>query len=410
LRIIIYEHISGGGCVGQPIGPSVLSEGFGMLRTIVSDFRKAEHEVTVLIDERLARLNPPLIANCIIPVSYPREPQRIIRKAAKTNDAIYVIAPETGQALQSMVRLAEQTGKISLNCKSSTIKKVGDKTLLYPTLEKNRLPTPKTIMLKINEDLAEFKRAIKHKLSYPALFKPADGVSCAGLSIVNEDAQIEKAVAKIRKESSEKLFVAQEFVEGEAASVSVLSAKGKASSFSLNKQNINITSAKEVSSYEGGIVPLNHPLKNEAFAVAEKTVESFPGFVGYVGVDLVLTENEIFVVDVNPRLTTSYIGLCKVTDFNIAQAMVVCVSKKELPAKPESHGYAYFSKIETIKPTISAYHKAAQIDEVVSPPFPLDGDDTTCSLAVGHGDSLKQARMQFEEAKKRLLNIINGDK
>ena len=33
-----------------------------------------------------------------------------------------------------------------------------------------------------------------------------DGVSCGGLSIVKEDAQVEKAVAKIKAESAAKQF------------------------------------------------------------------------------------------------------------------------------------------------------------------------------------------------------------
>ena len=60
MRILVYEHVSGGGYAGQPISPSVLSEGFGMLRTVVSDFKAAGHEVTVLLDARISKLNPPI--------------------------------------------------------------------------------------------------------------------------------------------------------------------------------------------------------------------------------------------------------------------------------------------------------------------------------------------------------------
>ena len=34
-----------------------------------------------------------------------------------------------------------------------------------------------------------------------------------------------------------------------------------------------------------------------------------------------------FVVDVNPRLTTSYVGLRRVANFNVAEAMVNAVLK-----------------------------------------------------------------------------------
>jgi predicted ATP-grasp superfamily ATP-dependent carboligase len=410
LKLLVYEHVSGGGYAGQPISPSVLSEGFGMLRSIVSDFKSAGHEVTVLLDARLSKLNPPIVADCTIPVFYPKEAEKFLTNAAKINDAVYVIAPETGQTLQSLVELVEHTGKLSLNCDSRAIQKVADKTVLYETLKKNGLPTPNTVALNVDGGLAEIKQTIRNMLSYPLVLKPMDGVSCGGLSIVKEDAQVEKAVAKIKAESAEKHFIVQEFIGGEAASVSVLCAGGKALAISLNRQNVKVAGAEAVSSYEGGAVPFDHPLKQEAFKAAEKIAEFFPGLRGYVGVDLVLAEDNPFIVDVNPRLTTSYVGLSRVATFNVAEALVNAVLKGKLPPKQKINGFVYFSKMETPKPTDSVFEKVAQIREVVSPPFPLDNDDKACSLVAGQGDSLDNARLRFEEAKKRLLTIISRGK
>ena len=410
MRLLVYEHISGGGYAGKPISLSVLSEGFGMLRSIVSDFKSAGHEVTVLLDARLSKLNPPIVADCIIPVFYPEEAEKLLINAAKINDAVYVIAPETGQTLQSLVELVESIGKVSLNCDARAIQKVADKAVLYEMLKKNGLATPNTVMLNVDVGLAEVKQIIRSKFSYPVVFKPVDGVSCGGLSIVKEGAQVEKAVAKIKAESAGKHFIVQEFTDGEAASVSVLCTGGKALAISLNRQNVKVAGPEAVSSYEGGTVPFNHPLKQEAFSVGEKVAESFSGLRGYVGVDLVLVKDKPFVVDVNPRLTTSYVGLCRVAAFNVAEALVNAVLKRKLPTKQEIGGFVYFSKVETRKPTVSAFEKAAQIREVVSPPFPLDDNDKACSLVAGQGESLDNSRLRFEEAKKRLLNIISGGK
>ncbi len=410
MRLLVYEHISGGGYAGKPISLSVLSEGFGMLRSIVTDFKSAGNEVTVLLDARLSKLNPPIVADYIIPVFYPEEAEKLLINAAKINDAVYVIAPETGQTLQSLVELVESVGKVSLNCDARAIQKVADKAVLYEMLKKNGLATPNTVMLNVDVGLAEVEQIIRSKFSYPVVFKPVDGVSCGGLSIVKEGAQVEKAVAKIKAESAGKHFIVQEFTDGEAASVSVLCTGGKALAISLNRQNVKVAGPEAVSSYEGGTVPFNHPLKQEAFSVGEKVAESFSGLRGYVGVDLVLVKDKPFVVDVNPRLTTSYVGLCRVAAFNVAEALVNAVLKRKLPTKQEIGGFVYFSKVETRKPTVSAFEKAAQITEVVSPPFPLDDNDKACSLVAGQGESLDNSRLRFEEAKKRLLNIISGGK
>jgi tyramine---L-glutamate ligase len=406
LRVIVYEHISGGGYAEQPIPPSILCEGFGMLRGVVSDFKAAGHEVTVLLDSRLSKLKSPINADCIAPIVYSKEPLKFLRNIAQINDAIYIIAPETGQTLQSLIELAEKTGKTSLNSESNAIEKVADKAALYGKLAKKGFLTPKTVPLSYDDgDLEGIKQAIKQKLNYPIILKPADGVGCSGLSLIKNEAQLERAIAKIKTESKSKRFVAQEFIKGEAASISLLSTGKKAVALSLNKQNMNLAEPLGVSSYEGGVVPFSHPLMGEAFVLAERVVESVSGLRGYVGVDVVLTQKGVFVVDVNPRLTTSYIGLREVTDFNVAEALVNAVNGK-LPDAPKTNGVACFSKMETPKSSINDFQKASELAGVVSPPFPLNDNAKPCALLIGRGDSLEEANVALEEAKKRLLTII----
>ena len=67
-------------------------------------------------------------------------------------------------------------------------------------------------------------------------------------------------------------------------------------------------------------------LENRAKALALAAVAAMPGTTGYVGVDLILGENpdgsQDVVVEINPRLTTSYVGLRQVCRQNLAQAML----------------------------------------------------------------------------------------
>jgi tyramine---L-glutamate ligase len=406
LKIIVYEHVSGGGYAGQTIPPSVLSEGFGMLRYVVKDFKAAGHEVTVLMDERISKLNPPIDADCTVPIFYSHEPEKFLNNIAKINDAIYLIAPETGQTLQSLIELFGKTGKTSLNCESQAIGKVADKAVLYECLQKNGFPTPKTLQLNFTGSLAQVKQAIKGVLNYPVVFKPVDGVSCGGLSIVKEENQVQKAIAKIKAESKSTCFIAQEFINGESVSVSLLSTGKKALAISLNRQNVTLADPDMDSYYNGGCVSFCHPLKQKAFALAEKVVCSFSGLRGYVGVDLVLAQDKLYVVDVNPRLTTSYVGLHKVSCFNIAEALVNAVLKGKLPTETTNRGVACFEKIEMPTPSMNTFRKASKSEAIVSPPFPLEDQTKSFALVIGDADTLDDAKLHLEEAKKHLLNII----
>ena len=410
MKTILYEHVSGGGYAGQHISPDILAEGFAILRTVASDFKAAGHDVTVLLDDRISKLNPPINADCTVPVIYPEETTRFLTSLASINDASYIIAPETGQILESYVALMEKTCKISLNCQSNAIKQVANKNILKEILQKNNVNTPDSIVFSIDENLTAIKRGIKEKLCYPVIFKPADGVSCSGLSIVNKDSQIISAIEKIEAESSAKQFVVQEFIIGEAASVSLLVSNNKALAISLNKQNVNVASPNKTSSYLGGFVPFDNSLKEETFLLAEKAVECFSGLRGYVGVDFVLGKDKPFVVDVNPRLTTSYVGLSQTVSFNVAQAIIDSVSRSRLPTNFETKGFTCFEKVESTKPTEAAFKRLSRVAAVVSPPFTLPDSDKAVSMVDGHGRSLKQASLRLEEAKKCLLDIIGRGK
>jgi tyramine---L-glutamate ligase len=406
LKTILYEHVSGGGYAGHHISPNILAEGFAMLRTVASDFKAAGHEVTIMLDDRISKLNPPINADCTVPVIYPEETTRFLTSLASINDASYIIAPETGQILESYVELMEKTGKISLNSQSSAIKQVANKANFQKILQKNQVNTPNSLVFSTDENLTAIKREINEKLCCPIVFKPADGASCSGLSIVNDDSQIIAGIEKIKAESSAKQFVVQEFIIGEAVSVSLLVSNGKALAISLNKQNVNVASPDKTSSYLGGCVPFDNSLKEETFLMAEKVVECFSGLRGYVGVDFVLGKDKPFVVDVNPRLTTSYVGLSQTVCFNVAQAIIDAVSRSRLPTNFETKGFTCFEKVESTKPTEAAFKRLSKVAAVVSPPFMLTNSDKAVSMVDGHGRSLKQAGLHLEEAKKCLLDIV----
>jgi predicted ATP-grasp superfamily ATP-dependent carboligase len=410
LKLLVYEHVSGGGFAGEAIPPSVLCEGFGMLRTLTADFKAAGHSVTTTLDSRIAKLNPPVEADCVMPVFSSKEAQANLKKMAEQADAAYVIAPETDDVLRRLVEIVEQTRTVSLNCSARAIKTVSDKAVFYECLRNLGLPLPKTLMFSVTDNLNKIKAALRGSLEFPLIFKPSDGVSCCGLSVARNENQMAAAVGKIKRETASKRFLVQELINGAAASVSLLSTGNHVAPVSLNQQDVTLKTPEALSSYSGGAVPFEHSLKAEAFAVAERIAKAFPDLRGYIGVDFVLTESEAVPIEVNPRLTTSYVGLRRTVSFNPAQAILNAVLNRELPTSSQSRGYACFSKVETLNSTVDGLQKTYGINDVVSPPFPVSQHDAASALIATHGDTLKEAVTRFREAKKRVLNTIGRGK
>jgi predicted ATP-grasp superfamily ATP-dependent carboligase len=87
--------------------------------------------------------------------------------------------------------------------------------------------------------------------------------------------------------------------------------------------------------YEGGSLPLTGPLGARAQRLAERAVRAVPGLLGFVGVDLILGHADDgsgdAVIEINPRLTTSYVGLRRMARFNLAEALLAVVQDTLLP-------------------------------------------------------------------------------
>ena len=122
----------------------------------------------------------------------------------------------------------------------------------------------------------------------------------------------------------------QRYVRGVPASVSLLADGRRSVAPALNAQRMSTASGF---SYRGGRTPFDHPLAAEAVDAAIRTCAALPGLRGYVGIDLVLTDAGPVVIEVNPRLTTAYLGVRAVLDENVA-AMAMAACEGTLPDQP----------------------------------------------------------------------------
>jgi predicted ATP-grasp superfamily ATP-dependent carboligase len=407
LNLLIYEHVSGG-CANKKISASILSEGYGMLRSLISDLKTAGHQVTTLLDSRLCNFNPPMEAVEIFSLSSSKKLEEKLRKLFGAADAVYVIAPESGQVLEKLVQLVESSGGTSLNSYVDSIKLASDKMKTYKTLENKGVKVPETVLLDIHEKIGDITQLIRD-FGYPVVFKPLDGVGCSGSSLIRDESDIAVAVKKVAQDSLNNNFIVQKFVKGRDVSVSVFSTGDEALAVTLNRQLVTLAPPDGESRYYGGAVPFNHRLEIEALKTAQWAVQSIRGLKGYVGVDMVLAKDGPVVMEVNPRLTTSYIGLRKAAGFNPAQAILNATFGGKLPENIQPRGYAFFSKVK-VTPNPQIITETYKLKEVVSPPFPIKGSESAYALLAAASTTPVDAEKAFYRSRKRLLALYGeGD-
>jgi tyramine---L-glutamate ligase len=339
-KIFVHEFISGGGWSEADLPPGLVGEGYAILWALLSDFQAwgAASTVTTL-DARLWARHARLPAGEILEVR-PAEYEAGFRSILAQCDAALIVAPETGGLLARLSAIAVDAGIPLLGCSPEAVSLAGDKAACDRIFRKANLPTPPTCVVRPSS-----APQAAAELGYPLVVKPLDGVGCEGLSLVNCMEQLRPALEVARKASRRKEILLQSFVAGNHVSVSLLASQAGLLPLSLNGQQIDIGRPFH---YRGGIVPYSHPAAQIALQLAQAAARLLPGLRGYFGVDLVLGQEGAYLIEINPRITTSYVGLRRVIQANLAELIWNACIQGDLPEQVALTGQVVFSKEDPI--------------------------------------------------------------
>ncbi|MDE2059247.1 MAG: ATP-grasp domain-containing protein [candidate division NC10 bacterium] len=316
----MHESITAGGLGESPVPPTLLAEGRMMLEALLADLLDLqEHQLAVQVDRRhLPRLRTrPGLQVVDSGHSY----AQCFRQMVDGADAVFLIAPETGGRLETMTAMVEGRCKLVLGSSAAGVKVAGNKMRTYRLLKAHGISTPRTLRLRPADDPASIGR----ELGYPVVIKPIDGVGCHSVFVATRPSEFERTIAAAKQKAPGVTLLAQAYIDGVAASVSLLTDGSRSLPLTLNLQEIRGRSRLR---YHGGLIPFEHPLRALAFRLVEEVVQAVPGLKGYVGVDLVLADHDAVVIEVNPRITTSYVGVRQVLRQNPAALILDAVAGK----------------------------------------------------------------------------------
>ena len=129
----------------------------------------------------------------------------------------------------------------------------------------------------------------------------------------------------------------QRYVPGTAASIACLCGENRRI---FLRGGYQLLSGDGQFRYLGGELPLPPALEHRARRLAEAALAAFPELRGYVGLDLVLGPDsrgrKDFVIEINARLTTSYLGQRQLCRQNLAEMLVRLLIGQPV-AEPEWH-------------------------------------------------------------------------
>ncbi|MBC8354104.1 MAG: ATP-grasp domain-containing protein [Planctomycetes bacterium] len=309
MRIFLYEFITSGGMLAVaphevPSG-SLLREGAAMFASLAEDLAEIpETEVVAMRDVRLSITDPPGLSS--VSITNSQDEASHFDMLATNADWTIVIAPEFEKILLNRVRRIEELGGRLLGPNSRIVGLGTSKESTIAHLSIHGIRTPAGYRYNAGCEIPK-------TLRFPAVLKPDDGAGSQGVHRIE------------RRESStgipEGSFRLEEFQQGTAASVAVVSGSDSRLVLPACSQQLAEDGSFQ---YVGGKVPLDEPLRSRAEQLALKVVRTLPNCLGYVGVDMILgaSPDSDTVIELNPRLTTSYVGLRQLARGNLAAAII----------------------------------------------------------------------------------------
>ena len=303
MGILVVEFVTGGGqwLIGgeSPFSDSLIREGRAMRDSVArliaasSDDEVHVFSATKNREDDTSEVKKKFVADASSFWSQLR------RYAEAKRWAIILIAPEFDDWLLKLTRQIEVWHGILLTPDSTFVALCSDKTQTCLKLASAGLPTPET-----------------HGATPCSwVAKPRHGCGTEGLVLVPEGPR--PTTSAFPREN----WHVEPKIDGIAASISVVGHGIHTTLFPPFAQHFSDSMPW---TYLGGSLLEDPNWIARANQLARGVIQSFPGTRGYFGIDLILgsTESEDVILEVNPRITTSWVGLAASVGSQLAESML----------------------------------------------------------------------------------------
>lgn len=308
MRVLVSEYLSTGALDGQPGAASLAVEGLTMLAAVLADLSACPGvEVHTVVAPPLADRLLTAAPACRVHRWDPRHEEQAFRRLAAEAHACLVIAPECDDLLATRCAWVLEAGSRLLGPSPEAVRRTADKLTLAHRLSEAGVATPATWTI--------------DEIRLPCLLKPRFGVGAQAIFRVETPADVDRALQTARDEGWSGEMVAQQLVPGELRHHSIAWLIGPRQRIALPPCEQHL-SADGRFRYRGGAVGDHGQDDALIRAVSARAIDAVPGLAGYVGIDVVVAGGAAWVIEINPRLTTSFIGLRRLARGNLLAALL----------------------------------------------------------------------------------------
>ncbi|RTZ42417.1 ATP-grasp domain-containing protein [Candidimonas sp. SYP-B2681] len=225
-------------------------------------------------------------------------------------DAVWPLAAESNGLLELIATKAIQHNRKLFGSTRDAVHLAASKYRTSQALQANGVPVVPTYRAqsKLPTDSSAW------------VVKPDDGAGCSDTHIFPHRAGALKWIGG----QGQSDYVLQPYVPGRPCSLSLLCSDGDVLLMGCNDHRVAVSDNQF--QYMGSIINSIQDSNGQLQHMARCVLAAMPGMWGYVGIDFIITDRGPVVLEVNPRMTLSHVGLHASTGTNPVQVLLDVLS------------------------------------------------------------------------------------
>lgn len=332
MKILLFEYLCSGGYANRPLPEALAREGLMMLRALAVELSMVVNiQIAVALDPRCSPAEFPESADIHVPRAG-ESAQQMLARLLVDYDLFWPIAPETDGILQSLAEFAKAYSSLTLLSTTATVRLCASKLATYRYLRRHGIVAAET---------QRWKRGLQAPSS-PSVVKPDDGVGAEKVYVI----EYGRSFAWLETDNEQhRAYVMQPWIDGRSYSLSCLFRDGNGWLICVNEQFVE--HSQQALHLAGLSVNIPHADREVYQLLVDSIARALPGLRGYIGIDLIETaDGSTIILEINPRLTTSYVGIYLATGINVAQ-QTIRLCEGGIPELQRVHNRTVSIDIET---------------------------------------------------------------
>lgn len=313
-----------------------------------------------------------------------------------------------GQTAIKLAKYVEKMGIRVFGTNPYNINKAEDREEFDKLLEKLNIKRPEGYTVFTKDEALSCSK----KLGYPVLIRPSYVLGGKGMVIAYEDYDVSEYMDIINEQGeNEHPILIDKYIKGIEAEVDLL----------CDGENILIPGIMEhiesTGVHSGDSISV-YPTYNISQMLKEKMIDYSRklaiglNVIGLMNIQFIVYEDEIYIIEVNPRSSRTVPYLSKVTDVPMIDIAVACMCGKSIKDLNYGEGLYPEKKYFAVKFPVFSFEKLDLVEPGLGPEMKSTGE--ALGVAYTLNEALKKgaqgASMYPKKAKKAVLSVRDKDK